>query len=141
MIIVISIQYLDQELVMQSINYQLLKDGFAYPTFYDGMFYDLRSVFAEATTKVRAQRKGIWSVDRTNIDTEITTLDDITEQFILMPKVFRRMVTYIKENREKVLILSQLHFTYLDDLFDVNNITNEIRLTQLPENLVFLGFQ
>lgn len=29
--------YLDRELAVKSVNYQLLADGFAYPTFYDGI--------------------------------------------------------------------------------------------------------
>lgn len=145
--------YLDRELAVRSVNYQLLADGLAYPTFYDGMFYDLRELFAEATAQARKAQTGIWSKDTTTAYFHVSSLTDITEQHVILPKLFRRMTDYIKqhgtfdpqgfiaalrEQPEQVLILSILHFTHFDNLLSVDD-NGGIKLNQHPENLVFLG--
>ena len=145
--------YLDRELAVRSVNHQLLADGLAYPTFYDGMFYDLRELFAEATAQARKAQTGIWSKDTTNAYFHVGSLADITEEHVILPKLFRRMTAYIKqhgtfdaqgflaslrEQPEQVLILSVLHFTHFDNLLSVDD-NGSIKLKQHPENLVFLG--
>lgn len=144
--------FLDEELAQKSVNYKMIYDGFAYPTFYDGFFYDLRAEFASATKLARATRRGIWEVDKTRDFIKVDTLSDITDTHVLLPKLFRRMADYIVKNgrfdgddfidqlkakREKVMILNILHFTHLDNLIHVNR-AGEIRFTQDPENLVFI---
>ena len=131
----------------------MVAKGMAYPTFYDGMFYDLRELFSKATKKAREQRLGVWDKDRTNTYTKIASLGDITENHVILPKLFRRLTAYIKDkggfnaedfvakleqNPEKVLILSILHFTHLDNLISIN-ASGKIKLKQQPENLVFLS--
>jgi len=145
--------YLTNSIARKSVNYKILLKGLAYPTFYDGMFYDLRALFEKATIKAREHERGIWSEDQTNLYTSITELADITDTHVLMPKLFRRITAYLKKNetfdahdfiaqleekREKVLIMSILHFTYFDNLIAVDD-DGKIKLTQKPENLIFLG--
>ncbi len=145
--------YLTNTIARKSINYKMLTKGLAYPTFYDGMFYDLRELFEKATIKARKEKRGIWSKDRTNTYTKINELADITDVHVLMPKLFRRITAYLKKNpsfnaedfiteleskREKVLIMSILHFTHFDNLISVNS-EGKIKLSQKPENLIFLG--
>lgn len=144
--------FLNEELSQKSANYAMLYDGFAYPTFYDGFFYDLRAEFAAATKLARATRRGIWEVDKTRDFITIDSLGDITDKHVLLPKLFRRLADFIVKNggfngdqflehlqskREKVLVLNILHFTHLDNLIHVNR-AGEIRFTQDPENLVFI---
>jgi endonuclease YncB( thermonuclease family) len=146
--------FVDAKLTRKSVNYHMLKDGLAYPTFYDGLFYDLRELFANQTLKARAIPKGLWTVDSTNTFIQINGLSDVTDSHVLLPKLFRRIVTYLKANggvfdaqkfvaylkkgNEKVLILSKLHFTHFDDLIEIDP-TGKIRLKELPEDLVFLA--
>ncbi|WP_417910502.1 nuclease [Candidatus Electronema sp. PJ] len=145
--------FLDRELAAKSVNYQLLSGGFAYPTFYDGMFYDIRELFAEAAAQARAAQAGIWSGDTTNAYFQVNGLADITEEHVILPKLFRRITAHLKENGsydphafiaslreqpEQVLILSILHFTHFDNLLSVDG-NGKIKLKQRPENLVFLG--
>ncbi len=145
--------YLNNKIVRKSVNFKMLSKGLAYPTFYDGMFYDLRELFAKATLKARKSKIGVWSEDRTNKFTCIDSLSDITDTHVLLPKLFRRITTYLKENetfdandfiakleskQEKVLVLSILHFTHFDNIISVNK-QGEIKLRYKPENLVFLG--
>ncbi|MBN2510992.1 MAG: thermonuclease family protein [Spirochaetales bacterium] len=145
--------FLDGKTVKKSVNYKLLKKGLAYPTFYDGMFYDLRELFAKAAVSAREKKKGLWEGDRTNRFFTVGSLSDITDTHVLLPKLFRRITAYMKihgsfhplefkkwleADPEKVLILSILHFTHLDNLI-ITDKKGRIKLTTEPENLVFLG--
>jgi endonuclease YncB( thermonuclease family) len=145
--------FLNKAIARKSVNFKLLSKGLAYPTFYDGMFYDLRELFAKEAAKARAAQLGVWSKDMTNKYFRVESLQDITETHVIMPKLFRRLIAYIKKNGnfnptnfvaslsaepEKVLILSILHFTHFDNLISVNE-DGQIRLEYQPENLVFLG--
>jgi len=146
--------FLDRDIVKQSINFKMLSGGLAYPTFYDGLFYDLRALFAKEAGKARKGGRGVWSDDKTNKFINIDGIDAVVDRYVLLPKLFRRIVTYLRENNghfdgkgfiaslrehpEPVLILSRLHFTHLDNLIGVNE-AGKIKLTEKPENLVFLG--
>jgi endonuclease YncB( thermonuclease family) len=146
--------FIDAKMVKKSVNYQLLKEGLAYPTFYDGLFYDLREVFATQSRKARKKEKGLWPADTTNAFFQVGGLADVTDKNVILPKLFRRIVTflaqangvfdaqqflaYLKKDSESVLILSKLHFTHLDNLLEVDP-GGKIRLTELPEDLVFLA--
>jgi len=145
--------YLNKTIARKSVNYKMLSKGLAYPTFYDGMFYDLRELFAKGTSKARESGLGVWSGDKTNKYFKVDELSDITDGHVILPKLFRRITAYIKdsgafdpqdflekleEKPEKVIILSILHFTHFDNLILVNE-QGKIKLNQKPENLVFLG--
>lgn len=145
--------FLEKPLVRKSANFRLLREGLAYPTFYDGLFYDLRELFAAETQKVRAQKKGLWAADSSHKFMQITGLSDITDNFVMLPKMFRRMVAFFKDNpvfdpikflqfvdkgNERVLILHKLHFTHLEDVMEIKP-SGEIRLKEKPEDLVFLA--
>lgn len=145
--------YLNDAVAKASVNFQMLQDGVAYPTFYDGLFYDLRALFATTVVQGRAQKLGIWEEDETNQFTSIQSIDDLSERILLLPKLFRRLVDFMNQNGEfeahqfvdwvkqkqsPVLILSQLHFTHLDNLIEIDE-KGAIRLSQPPENLVFLS--
>ncbi len=145
--------YLNSQIARKSVNYKMLSKGLAYPTFYDGMFYDLRELFSKAAVKARSSKKGLWSEDKTNTYCAINSLIDVTENNIILPKLFRRVTAYLKDHDsfdskkfiaelgkkpEEVLMLNILHFTHFDNLLSVNS-QGKIKLTQKPENLVFLG--
>jgi endonuclease YncB( thermonuclease family) len=145
--------FVDNALAKKSINLRMLKEGLAYPTFYDGLFYDLREQFAKTTQKTRKKRKGVWGADKTNTFIKINSLPDVTETFVLLPKLFRRIVAfiteagafdakqfldYLKKHPERILVLSKLHFTHFDNVFEVDT-SGQIRMTELPEDLVFLA--
>jgi endonuclease YncB( thermonuclease family) len=145
--------FLNPAIVRKSINFKMLSKGMAYPTFYDGMFYDLRELFAKAASKERGAKTGIWSQDRTNTYTSIASMEDVTERNVLLPKLFRRIVAHIKKHGafdptefvadlaakpEKVLILSILHFTHFDNVISVSK-DGKIKLAYKPEDLVFLS--
>ncbi|HPQ43810.1 MAG TPA: hypothetical protein PKZ42_06225 [Syntrophales bacterium] len=145
--------YLNNKIARRSVNYKLLSKGLAYPTFYDGMFYDLRELFAKRTATVRNAEKGLWTCDTTSKYFGVNGLPDVTDRHVIFPKLFRRIIAYLKENdsfdprdflqkleteSEKVLILNTLHFTHLDNLISVNTEGGKIKLRYKPEDIVFL---
>lgn len=145
--------FLDNAIAKTSVNFKMISKGFAYPTFYDGLFYDLRARFAKASMKARASKKGLWGTDTTNSFMKIDSLSDVTDELVMLPKLFRRLVSYIKthetfdahafveslkDKQEKVLVLSDLHFTHLDNLIEIDG-KGRIKLTHKPEDLVFLS--
>ncbi len=129
-------------------NAALLNQGLAYPTFYTGLFHDLRARFAEQTRAARNAERGLWPADRTHAGVSVAGLDSITDDAVILPKLFRRLIEYLgsggtvdgftdylARNPDRVMVLPQAHFTHLDNLVEQDGHT--VRLTEQPENLVF----
>ncbi len=144
---------IDDVIAKQSVNYQMLLSGYAYPTFYDGLFYDLRELFANAVQIARKINNGIWKLDQTNKFFKVENMESITDDNVILPKLFRRIcafikangtfntndfLKYVKQKNEKVFILSQLHFTHFDNLISKGE-NGQIKINEKPENLIFIG--
>jgi len=69
--------FLDRRLIRRSINYRTLWAGMAYPTYYQGLFYDLRDTLTSAVLKARAERLGVWRRDRTTRGFEVDGVDGL----------------------------------------------------------------
>jgi endonuclease YncB( thermonuclease family) len=142
--------FLDVDLLRQSLNYQSLAAGLAYPTYYKGLFSDLRAELTEASTRARQASLEIWAEDRTNTGFAVEGLESISEEHVILPKLFRRLAEYLEvggsvvgfkeflESRaEGITIISTAHFTHFDTVVEVGG--NVVRMTEPPENLVFEG--
>lgn len=144
--------YLDKALLHQSANDHLLAAGLAYPTFYSKLFVDLRQEMTKTTDKARHNKKGIWQVDQTTNGFALETLETITEDVVILPKLFRRLLDYLALNDgsvslagfkeylesrdDSVILLPEGHVTGFDYVVDVTDQT--IKLTRPPEQLVFM---
>lgn len=139
--------YLRAPLMWQSVNYELLSAGLVYPTYYKGLFADLRGVMSAAAKDARSKAKGVWASDKTSGVT-VSNLKSITDDHVILPKLFRRLVGYLKthasvtgfrqhiENHpEGVLVLPEGNFTHFDTVIRQNG--KVVGLTVDPENLVF----
>lgn len=133
-----------------SYNYVALAEGFAYPTYYEGLFHDLRAELNAAVQKARTNGSNIYGQDRTNTGFDAQTLAAITEDFAIMPKLFRRLTEYMVNNgsavgfkaklaqsKERVLDLVEANFTHFDTFIEQADGSSHIRLTRLPEELIF----
>jgi hypothetical protein len=142
--------FLDAKKLRQSLNYQSLQVGLAYPTYYKGLFFDLRRALTEAVKQARQDRAEIWAVDLTNTGFEVQSLASISEGHVILPKLFRRLAEYLEgggsvagfkefleARQEGVYVISKAHFTHLDNLIKISG--NTVRLTERPENLIFEG--
>jgi endonuclease YncB( thermonuclease family) len=137
-------------LLRRTANHRLVKTGLAYPTFYLRLFADLRTELAD---QARAARPGtgLWASDRTEKGITVAGLATLTDEAVILPKLFRRLVdylalndddpslggfsAYLEQRGDPVLVLSTGDFTGFDSVVRVAGQT--VRLTTEPENLVF----
>ncbi len=145
--------FLDADLMRRSLNYRLIESGLAYPTYYEGLFPDLRDAITEEVARARAKTLGVWAEDRTTRGFEVEGPRSVTEEHVILPKLFRRLVEYLGEGaplsgfeewlgarEERVTVISTTHFAHLDDLVEVGGETGRsVRMTEPPENLIFGG--
>lgn len=143
--------FLDAAGLQASVNLKLAKEGLAYPTYYKGLFSDLRAAFTQATSTARASALEIWGEDQTNASFAVPGLLSITDQTVILPKLFRRLAEFLDgggtvstgfkqflaNRQEGVTIISTAHFTHFDTV--VNVAGNTVTLSELPENLMFEG--
>ena len=132
-------------------NHRLIAAGLAYPTFYLKLFPDLRAELAKQARQARDAGKGLWPGDRDRKGVEVKSLATLTDDAIVLPKLFRRLVDYLDLNAgdpslaglpaylaqrgDPVFILSTGHYTGFDFVVDVRG--QVVRLTTDPEDLVF----
>lgn len=142
--------FLRPDRLEKSVNYQSALAGMAYPTYYTGLFSDLRKKLNSAVAKARkGHGKGVWPMDKTTQGFTVSSLASITDEQVILPKLFRRIINfmgdggsidgfkgYLAANPDPVLELKTGHFTNLDTFVEVTG--NEVRLTVEPEDLVFI---
>lgn len=141
--------FLNADLLKKSVNYSQLTDGLAYPTYYKGLFPDLRDTCTTAAQDARGKRLGVWKHDSTNTGFKVDNLHDITDSEVILPKLFRRLVEYLsgggsvkgfkkflEAHAEPILVVSTAHFTHFDTIIEVNE--DMVRMTEQPENVIFM---
>ena len=139
---------LDVQRMQSSFNHQALLRGLAYPTYYKGLFFDLRTALTAAVVQARTQKLGVHRDDITTAGAVISSLSVITNDRPILPKLFRRMSEYMvnfgsirgfKQKlalaKEPVYDLRQQNFTHFDTF--VEQIGERIKLTRRPEELIF----
>lgn len=142
--------FLNVARMRQSLNFQSIEAGLSYPTYYKGFFFDLRNALSAAAKTARDASLEIWAEDRTNAGFAVDGLASITEDHVILPKLFRRLVEYLEgggdvagfkefleAKNEGVTIISSAHFTHFDTVVEVAGDT--VRMTEPPENLIFEG--
>jgi hypothetical protein len=137
-------------LLRRTANHRLIATGLAYPTYYLNLYPDLR---AELTKKAQAAqpKTGLWALDRTQKGVEVKSLATLTDDAVILPKLFRRLIDYLALNDDdpslagfsdylaqrddRIFILTTGHYTGFDYVVEVKK--QVVRLTTAPENLVF----
>jgi hypothetical protein len=90
--------YLDVDELHRSVNYQLLEAGWVYPTFYSQLFVDLREDLTAAAVAARAAGTGVWAEDATLPGFRLQSRTQLTEDLVILPKLFRRLAEYLTLN-------------------------------------------
>jgi endonuclease YncB( thermonuclease family) len=90
-----SLVYLDADEQHRSVNYQLLEAGWVYPTFYSKLYFDLRDDLAATTVAARANKGGVWEQDATLAGFRLQSRSQLTEDLVILPKLFRRIAEYL----------------------------------------------
>ena len=130
----------------------MLAEGWAYPTFYSKLFVDLRNALAAAAIAARKAGKGVWEHDATLPGFRLTSRAQLTDELVILPKLFRRLADYLTLDEPKKVSLAgfpaflqakhdQLftvpagQATELDTLVQRKGQT--LKLTLPPEQIVF----
>ncbi|HKE77716.1 MAG TPA: hypothetical protein VKB54_00355 [Solirubrobacteraceae bacterium] len=137
-------------LLRRTANHRLVATGLAYPTFYLKLFPDLRAELAKQARNARPS-KGLWPSDRTQKGVTVSNLATLTDDAVIMPKLFRRLMdyfalnnddpslagfsAYLAQRADQLFILSTGHYTGFDFVVKVDG--QKVRLTTAPEDLVF----
>ncbi|MEU0009214.1 nuclease [Streptomyces sp. NPDC006314] len=141
----------DVDMLRETANHHLLTAGLVYPTFYRGLFPSLRTELTAATQQARASGQGLWPSDATTTGAKITALSSLTDDAVILPKLFRRLVDYLRLDNPSLACFPaflagvQDHFTIMSTgkrcagLHSIVEITNgqTVQMTRPPEDLVF----
>jgi hypothetical protein len=137
-------------MLRRTANFRLISTGLAYPTYYQNLFPDLRRALTAEVERARPDR-GVWPEDRTQTGFEVAGLDTLTDEVVILPKLFRRLVDYLHlgagdpslagfpdylaQRNDRVLVLPEGDFTTFDTVVRVDGQT--VRMTAPPENVIF----
>ncbi len=144
--------FIDGALLQTTANHHMLTTGLAYPTYYRDLFPDLREEFTRTVNAAQSAASGVWAVDRTTAGARILTSTSLTDDVVILPKLFRRLADYLHlgagdvslagfpaflaQAEDRYFILSTGHSTTgLDTITVVDGDT--VRLTHPPTDLVF----
>ncbi|MGW6725801.1 hypothetical protein ACWF9G_07835 [Nocardia sp. NPDC055029] len=146
--------FVDIALLRLTLNHHQLATGLAYPTFYRSLFPTLREEFAAVATAAATASTplGVWTADATTTGATVSSPTSLSEDVILLPKLFRRLADYLElgdgdlsldgfpaflaQAADRFFILSTGHSTTgLDAITVIDGQT--VRLTHPPTDLVF----
>jgi hypothetical protein len=88
----------DVDMLHQTANHHLLSLGLVYPTFYSSLFKELRADMTATTQQARAAMApdSVWLHDVTTTGAKIESLASLTDEQVIVPKLFRRVADYIR---------------------------------------------
>lgn len=134
----------------KSVNYQLLAEGWVYPTFYSKLFVDFREALAEAAVTAREKKLGVWAEDATLTGATIRSEKALQDNIVILPKLFRRLAEYltdadsvdlggfkkfIETHGDRIFTVPRGQATGLDTLLATTK--TKVTLTLPPEQIVF----
>lgn len=142
---------MDKTWIQQSVNFQLLKEGLVYPIFYDNQLGQIRQFLATAVAQARSTKAGLWAVDATTAGFTLSGFESLTQESVIFPKLFRRLMGYLSQHDEIDWVDLEAYLTVNSDrlflapegtpttIWDLLKIDGQtIRLTQPIENLLFM---
>ncbi|WP_163553879.1 nuclease [Candidatus Frankia alpina] len=151
--------FLDVDGLHRSVNHRLLAAGWVYPTFYSKLYVDLRADLAATTAAPRRAASGIWKLDATTSGFTVASRDQLTDDLVILPKLFRRLAEYLALDEtggvdlagfgdflaagdDRLFTVPAGQATTLDTLVTVRTDRatgqEKVTLTVAPEHLVFL---
>jgi quercetin dioxygenase-like cupin family protein len=140
----------DVDVLRTTANHHLITQGVVYPTYYRALFPDLRNELTAVAKQARDGGLGVWASDTTTTGFDVTGLDVVQDDIVILPKLFRRLVDYLHlgddsmagfpafldQAADKFFILSTGHSTTgLDAIVEVT--VNNVKMTRPIEDLVF----
>jgi hypothetical protein len=87
--------FVDVDVLRITANHQLITQGVVYPTYYRALFPDLRNELTVAANQARDSGLGVWPSHETTTGFDVTGLDALQDDIVILPKLFRRLVDYL----------------------------------------------
>jgi hypothetical protein len=138
-------------LLRKTVNHHLITTGLTFPTFYTNLYVDLRNELAKQAGAARKAGEGVFAGDRTQKGVNVKSLATLTDDAVILPKLFRRLTDYLQLNGDDPSLAGFATFlgqqddelwviptgqkTGFDTVVGVSGQT--VRLKRLPEELVF----
>lgn len=148
--------FLNTALIEQSVNFQQLQSGHAYPLFYDTLYDDLREHLTQTVKALRAQPINLWLHDQTSSGVHYHGRTSLALMPPIFPKLWRRLESYSRDSDiadpltlsefrsylqslrdERVVILSENRITGFDNIVQITG--NQIYLSYPPEDIVIIS--
>ena len=146
--------WLTADWMKDSVNFQLIEAGLAYPLFYDTLFKDLREAIKSAAAAAQSKRLGLWPHDQTRDGVIWNGRDSLAELQPIFPKIWRRLkkyarqgseadtldtfISFLRRDPDRLSITSESRFTDLDNIVKVKG--NTIWLPYSPDDLIFMSY-
>jgi endonuclease YncB( thermonuclease family) len=135
----------------ETANHRLISTGLAYPTYYTNLYVELRGELTDQVATARQAGEGVYAGDRTQDGVTVESLATLTDEAVILPKLFRRLADYLQLNGDdpslagfdafltqqddQLWVIATGQKTGLDNLVDVSGQT--VKLKRRPEELVF----
>jgi hypothetical protein len=132
-------------------NHRLIATGLAYPTYYTNLYIELRAELSDQVATARQAAAGVFAGDRTQTGVTVESLATLTDDAVILPKLFRRLADYLQLNGDdpslagfedflrqqddELWVIPTGQKTGLDNLVGVSGQTVELK--RPPEELVF----
>jgi len=145
---------LSVEDIKKSVNAKLLKEGLVYPTFYGGLYPVLRNALIQLTQDAKRQPNGIWARHQNEFIFDRKPDIKQFENFVMMPKLFRRLTThigmngaisnfrnYLRKSNDMVVDTRDVRLTDFSSFVrteEINNNEYKLWLSHEAEELVFV---
>jgi endonuclease YncB( thermonuclease family) len=148
-----SLVHLDVKALKNSVNFRIIAEGLAYPTFYSLLYPDLRQALSDAAVAARASGSGVWASDVTTSGFKLSKRAQLSDDLVLLPKLFRRLADYLvldetggaslsgfahflDTRNDRLFTVPGGHATELSTLVEVKR--QSVKLTVPPEQIVFV---
>lgn len=136
----------------RSVNHRLVSAGLVYPTFYSKLYVDLRRALAREADVARREGRGVWEKDVTLTGFELVSREQLEDEFVVLPKLFRRLAEFLSldesgsaslrgfraflaQHDDGLFTVPAGQATGLDTLVRVRG--RRVRLTVPPQRIVF----
>jgi endonuclease YncB( thermonuclease family) len=133
-----------------SVNYKQVRDGFAYPLYYNTLFSELREEFNKALKAAKQAGRGYWPTDRTMQGVTIKGPASLASIDPIWPKLWRRLqeflrkskpmsqfVAFLEAKNERIDLLDVMEERGLQNVVKVAG--KKVSLTEKPENIRVRG--
>jgi hypothetical protein len=125
--------FLRADRLRQSVNFLQLRNGFAFPLYYNTLFRELRETLNEALDEARAANRGYWKTDATLTGVTIVTRSQLSEIPPVWPKLWRRLEEFLRTHQGLDDFLEFIRATgeRADDLttFEQSSLDNFMEVT------------